>query len=158
MSYSYGLLPNPPESVLTTRLIYVAVLVGGLAGCNPQTPGSATVNGRWYTAEQVDLGRSLFSAHCADCHGDSAKGTSDWRKADENGNYPPPPLNGTAHTWHHPMGVLEQTIAAGGVPFGGAMPGFSEVLNKKEARAIIAYFQNTWPDEIYARWQEIDAR
>lgn len=158
MSYTYGLLPNPPESVLTMRLIYVAAVIGGLVGCDAQTPGSTTVNGRWYTAEQVDLGRSLFSTYCADCHGDSAEGTGDWRKADENGNYPPPPLNGTAHTWHHPMRILGQTIAAGGVPFGGAMPGFSEVLTNEEARAIISYFQNIWPDQIYARWQEINDR
>ena len=79
MSYSYGLLPNPPKSGHAMRLIYLAVFIGGLVGCDSQTPGAATMNGRWYTAEQVDLGRRLFSAHCADCHGDSAEGTSDWR-------------------------------------------------------------------------------
>lgn len=142
MSYSYGLLPNPLKPVHIMRLIYVAVFIGGLVGCNPQTPGFATINGRWYTAEQVDLGRSLFSTHCADCPGESAEGTGDWLKSDANGDYPPPPLNGTAHTWHHPLPVMEQTIAAGGIPFRGAMPGFAEVLTGEEARAIISYFQN----------------
>lgn len=158
MSYSYGLLPNPLKSVHKMRPIFVAILIGGLIGCNSQPPGSATIDGRWYTAEQVHLGRSLFSTHCADCHGEAAEGTGDWRKADANGNYLPPPLNGKAHTWHHPLPILEQTIAAGGIPFGGAMPGFSEVLTGEEARAIISYFQNIWPNEIYARWREIDDR
>ncbi len=139
-----------------TQLMYIALILAGLVACNPERPGPDAVDGRRYTPEHVDLGRSLFSTHCANCHGASAEGTADWRKADANGNYPPPPLNGTAHAWHHPMPILEQTIAVGGDPFGGVMPGFAEMLSEDEARAVIAYFQSFWPDDIYARWQEID--
>nr|NIV18536.1 cytochrome c [Woeseiaceae bacterium] len=38
------------------------------------------------------------------------------------------------------------------------MPGFAEILSGDERLAIIAWFQSLWPDEIYARWQEIDQR
>ena len=130
-----------------------------ILGCSDQLQtGDPTVAGRGYTAAQVELGRSHFLRQCADCHGEVAEGTADWRKTDANGNYPPPPLNGTAHGWHHPLSILERTVADGGVPLGGVMPGFSETLSKDEARATIAYFQSFWSDDIYTRWQEINSR
>ena len=93
--------------------------------------------------------------YCATCHGESAQGTGDWRKTDANGHYPPP-LNGTAHTWHHSTEVLTRTIANGGVPLGGVMPAFEGILDEEQALTVIAYFQSTWPDDIYERWQTID--
>ena len=144
---------------LRSLRIVQLLAVAGLAGCSPGDAGSGSVDGRWYTAEQDDQGQALFSTHCASCHGDRAQGLAeDWKKTDANGNYPPPPLNGSAHAWHHPLVVLENTIAAGGAPVGGVMPGFAGTLGDEEARATIAYFQSLWSDEIYARWQEIDAR
>jgi mono/diheme cytochrome c family protein len=113
---------------------------------------------RWYTEQQVELGRSLFLTHCAVCHGERAEATTEWRKTNANGDYPPPPLNGSAHAWHHPLSVLENSIAVGGIPNGGVMPPFAETLGKQEMRAAIAFFQNFWPDEIYARWLEINSR
>lgn len=137
------------------QLLAVAVL----AGCTPDDTSPGRVDGRWYTAEQVDQGQELYLMYCASCHGDRAQGLAkDWRKTDANGNYPPPPLDGSAHAWHHPLVVLENTIAVGGAPVGGIMPGFAGTLGDEEARATIAYFQSLWSDEIYARWQEIDAR
>jgi len=113
---------------------------------------------RWYTEPQVEQGQILFVSHCAACHGQRAEGTTEWRKTDADGNYPPPPLNGTAHAWHHPRSQLAQTIASGGVSIGGVMPGFAETLTAEEIQATIAYFQHFWSDSIYARWQEIDSR
>jgi mono/diheme cytochrome c family protein len=129
-----------------------------LAGCSSEVTNDATMKVRWYTAAQVVEGRGLFQSHCAVCHGESAAATTDWRTTNDDGAYPPPPLNGTAHAWHHPMSVLAETIAAGGVPFGGVMPGFRDVLDNSEARATIAYFQSFWSDEIYGRWDEINSR
>ena len=129
-----------------------------LAGCGGDVVHETTVSGRWYTAAQVAEGSGLFQSHCSVCHGESAAATEDWRTTNDEGVYPPPSLNGTAHAWHHPMSVLEQTIAAGGVPLGGVMPGFRETLDDNEARATIAYFQSFWPDDIYERWDEINNR
>lgn len=121
-------------------------------------PDGTPVEGRWYTAEQVAAGEPLYQAHCAACHGADGSATPDWRTRDATGNFPPPPLNGTAHTWHHPIAVLDATIADGGASFGGQMPGFGAVLGRGERQSIIAYLQNWWPDEVYARWAEIEAR
>lgn len=138
-------------------MVMVAV-VAGLLGCSEPVSDIETVPGRWYTADQVQQGRTLFLSHCASCHGEQAQGTAEWRTLGEDGNYPPPPLNGSAHAWHHPIEVLERAIADGGARIGGVMPGFAGTLDARETRAAIAYFQSHWSDDIYARWEEIDAR
>lgn len=97
-------------------------------------------------------------ASCAVCHAEDGSATSEWRTPDPAGNYPPPPLNGTAHTWHHPLDMLDHTIANGGMEYGGLMPGFAGTLDKSERLAIIAWFQSLWTDDIYARWSEINDR
>jgi mono/diheme cytochrome c family protein len=134
------------------------ILLSVLAACSGNAPDQATVPGRWYTEVQVESGESLYQAHCAECHGVDGSATADWRTLDSSGNYPPPPLNGTAHTWHHPLEMLDYTIANGGSAFGGVMPGFAGALAAGDRLAIIAWFQSLWPDDVYARWEEIDER
>ena len=111
---------------------------------------------RWYSDQQVKAGGPLFATHCAGCHGANAEGTKEWRKRDAQGRLPPPPLNGTAHTWHHPYKILHTTIQKGGARVGGVMPAFADKLNYAEILSIIAWFQSLWPDEIYTRWLERD--
>lgn len=144
------------NSYYANQLLIVFVVATAIAGCSDSTPPIDT--GRWYTGAQVDQGRVVFQTHCASCHGTRAEGTTEWRKTGADGNYPPPPLNGSAHAWHHPLSVLERTIAAGGVPLGGVMPGFAGILTAEEIRTSIAFFQSQWSDEIYARWRDIDAQ
>ena len=110
--------------------------------------------GRWYTQAQVERGRETFAQYCAACHGANAEATPNWRTLDANSNYPPPPLNGTAHAWHHPLAVLSMVIEEGGEPFGGVMPAWGDTLNETEIVEVIASFQNYWPDEIYQLWLE----
>ncbi|MDH4107095.1 MAG: cytochrome c [Gammaproteobacteria bacterium] len=128
-----------------------------LAACSNEAR-EPTVAGRWYTASQVEAGEPLFRQYCATCHGEDGSATPDWRRLDANGNYPPPPLNGSAHTWHHPLDVLDATIVQGGAPFGGQMPAFGSALDADDRLAIIAYLQHWWPDDIYGKWREIDER
>ena len=109
-------------------------------------------SGHWYSAEQLASGEKLFKQNCAACHGANAELTLDWKKTDSNGKYPPPPLNGTAHAWHHSLQQLKETIQTGGVPLGGVMPGFESILNDDEIDAVIAYFQSKWPEATYRKW------
>lgn len=140
------------------HLNVVAFTLLVVAGCGAGTPDADSVPGRWYTQEQVKIGRSLFLTHCSRCHGVRGEGTADWRRTDANGNYPPPPLDGSAHAWHHPLPVLERTVLQGGVLLGGVMPGFSNVLNDDEVLATVAYFQSYWSDEVYGQWHKMNAR
>ena len=100
----------------------------------------------------LQTGGSLFQQNCASCHGANAEGTLEWKKTDSNGNYPPPPLNGTAHAWHHDISVLKNTIQEGGVKLGGTMPPFKDKLSTSDIEAVIAYFQSKWPDRLYQQW------
>jgi cytochrome c len=111
--------------------------------------------GKWYSASQLELGKKVFKENCMVCHGEQGQGLADdWRKPLADGSYPPPPLNGTAHTWHHRMSTLMSTIIDGGVPIGGKMPAFGDRLSAEEKTAVIARFQDWWPEEIYKGWIE----
>jgi protein-disulfide isomerase/mono/diheme cytochrome c family protein len=110
---------------------------------------------RWYGDEQVGTGKALFIKSCAQCHGSEAQGTTNWKKRDEHGFLPPPPLNGTAHAWHHSIDILKRTIREGGSKLGGKMPGFGSKFTDAEQNAIISYFQSKWSDEVYDRWAEV---
>lgn len=111
---------------------------------------------RWYVAEQAERGKTVFATNCAACHGNNAEATSHWKTLDTNGNYPPPPLNGSAHAWHHPLMILGRTIYHGGAPVGGQMPAFKDQLSETDIVDVIAHFQSYWPDDIYQRWLEIE--
>ena len=110
----------------------------------------AKVEGRWFTPSLVQAGKRVFEENCMACHGVNGEGiTEDWKKPLADGSYPPPPLNGTAHAWHHPLGILFRTINNGGVPLGGTMPAFNTKLSDEQKLAVVAYIQNWWPDKIY---------
>ena len=109
---------------------------------------------RWYTQSQVSHGAGVFAKNCAECHGANAEATPNWRQTNPDGKYPPPPLNGTAHAWHHPLDMLRATVRKGGAPVGGVMPPFGDILTAGDIDAAIAFFQDKWSDKIYAAWLE----
>ena len=112
-----------------------------------------TINGRWYTQKQVILGKQIYTEHCLECHNTNAQGTTG-NKPLADGSYPPPPLNGTAHTWHHPLPILQQIIQNGGIAYGGKMPAFKNKLTNSEQQSVISYFQTFWDDKIYGIWEK----
>ena len=142
------------------RWLFVILVAGIAAGqwvstTTPSLNASEPIEGRWYTEAYVAVGKPLYQQHCAVCHGDMGQGlAADWKKRLADGCYPPPPLNGTAHTWHHSISVLVRTIQNGGADLGGKMPPFADRLTTAESLAVIAYFQNWWPDEIYQIWHQ----
>ncbi|MFT5502283.1 MAG: mono/diheme cytochrome c family protein [Woeseiaceae bacterium] len=137
------------------RIFLPVLIILTLVACaKPAT----TVAGRWYTEEQVVAGAPLYQTYCAVCHAADGSATAEWKTPGADGNYPPPPLNGTAHTWHHPLELLDYTIVNGGVEYGGVMPGFGEALDEAQRLAIVAWFQSLWTDDIYDKWLEIDQR
>lgn len=108
--------------------------------------------GRWYKVSDVELGKRIYEKNCRSCHGSAGKGSANWKQRLPDGSLPPPPLNGTAHTWHHSLGVLGRIIHNGGKPFGGSMPGFKDKLTEAEKTAVIASVQDLWSDEVYLLW------
>lgn len=152
--------------------IGLLALAAVLAGCSderaPATNAGAN-SSQGMTAQpqvqrpQVDqktlaLGKQLFDSNCAACHGERAQGAPNWQKPGPDGKYPAPPLNGTGHAWHHPMGALQQTIRNGTIHLGGSMPAWKNELRDEEIQVVIYWFQAKWPDELYAAWKEADLR
>jgi len=104
----------------------------------------------------VIKGARLFRQNCARCHGPLGQGTPDWHKPDKNGKYPPPPLNGNGHTWHHSTTVLKDIINNGTARLGGNMPAWKGKLSDEEINAILEWIKAQWPDNVYWAWAERD--
>jgi mono/diheme cytochrome c family protein len=107
------------------------------------------------TGAQVEAGRAVYTANCQVCHGAKARGlVRNWRTRGADGALPPPPLNGTAHAWHHDQETLLKTINQGGKPLGGVMPAFKNKLSDEGKIAVLAYIVSLWPEEIYEAWRK----
>lgn len=131
----------------------------------PQSANEATAdkllekiaNERWFTKQQLIAGKQVFADNCAVCHGEAAKGiVADWKQRLSNGKYPPPPLDGSAHAWHHSLSVLRRSINEGGQQIGGTMPAMKNKLNEVQITNVLAYITSLWPDETYQRWAKIN--
>ena len=129
------------------NLLFIPLIIL-LAGCNPEEKNKNS-------GSMVLLGENIYNKNCLSCHGPKGQGLAkDWKVKDENGNYPAPPLNGTAHTWHHSPEQLLYTINKGGVEMGGQMPAFEERLTEEEKKALIDYMYSLWPKEIQEKYDE----
>ncbi len=132
-----------PLSNFLTYTIFVSLLMISMASFAAE---------REYDAEVLKTGKTLFRVNCAVCHGTSAGGAGNWQQRGEDGKFPPPPLNGTAHTWHHPRAALMQTIQQGTIQLGGSMPAWQDTLDDEQIDAIITWLTSLWPDEPYEIW------
>ena len=139
---------------------FFALLVSGCSDLTDESVSSYEINtgisseARWYSEEQVASGSKIFEVNCSGCHGARAEGRyANWKQKLPDGSFPPPPLDGSAHAWHHPRSVLLDVIENGGLAFGGKMPAFGTTLKGEDKLAVIAYFQNFWDDEIYSQWE-----
>lgn len=114
--------------------------------------GQTAMIERNFDPAQVARGQAIFQQNCAVCHEANAEATPDWRKPLENGRYPPPPLDGTAHAWHHSTEELKRFILKGGPPGEGRMPGWEDKLTEQEIDDILVWIKSLWPDEVYDAW------
>ncbi len=90
------------------------------------------------TAADIDGGKRLYSANCAQCHGAAGLGDGEAGKTLD-----PPPAN-VATSSKLPIATdayLYWTIAEGGVPIGSAMQPFKTVLGETEIWQVISYLR-----------------
>lgn len=146
------------------RYIFILIASFGLLSCSEERPAATTGSNkstdnklvRIDSADQIRRGRQLYLKNCTVCHGIKGEGSPDWRKRNADGAYPPPPLNGTGHAWHHPKKVLVDTIMQGTARLGGKMPAWKDKLSVQEIDDIIVWFQSQWPEQIYEAWKRMD--
>ena len=128
--------------------IFIIAIIMLLTGCSSGDKEKSSES-------NIALGENVFNQNCVSCHGSNGRGLAEnWKVKDENGNFPAPPLNGTAHTWHHSPAQLLYTINNGGADMGGQMPGFSERLNEEQKQALIDYIYSLWPSDIQTKYNQ----
>ena len=142
-------------------------LLGGIAlllvACGGSVP-PGTVSGqhqidsktglvkRNFDPAQVKRGESVYAANCIGCHGPNGEATPEWRKPNADGKYPPPPLDSSAHAWHHSTAVLKKTILQGTPPEIGSMPAWEGKLTGQQVDDVIVWIKSLWSNEIYDIW------
>lgn len=113
--------------------------------------------------QQVALGRQVYERHCASCHGARLEGQPNWRSRLPTGRMPAPPHDESGHTWHHPDAVLFE-VAKNGLKniappdYQSDMPAYAGILTDDQIRDVLAYIKSTWPPEIRARQERLNAR
>jgi len=120
---------------------------------------SQTMVMRTLDPEKVKSGGIIYHTNCATCHGPNGESTPDWRNQGADNKYPPPPLNGSAHTWHHSSDTLQKIIREGSSSGIGGMPAWDNKLTNQEIDDVTVWITSIWPDEIYNIWyQEIEQK
>jgi len=150
------------------RVILLTILLGmALAACQGEGESGIGLSGglpvpegveRNTDAELLALGERVYAQHCASCHGADASGAENWRKRDADGFFPPPPLDGSGHAWHHSTEVLINLIRQGSPDGKGRMPAWEGRLSAREIEAVVAWFQSLWPQQVYDAWYEMQQR
>lgn len=106
---------------------------------------------------QIVRGQAVYDKNCLECHGVSGKGQpGDWRIRDADGRYPPPPLDDSAHAWHHPTAVLMEAIRDGSPGGQGNMPAWKGKLSEQEMQDTVVYIKSLWSDPVYRLWMKME--
>ena len=105
----------------------------------------------------------VYAGYCASCHGADLTGGENWRQRDAEGYLPAPPHDASGHIWHHPDSQLIAITAYGSARIAGGgyksrMAGYSGVLSDEDILNVLAYNKSTWPKDVIARLNEINAR
>lgn len=149
---------------MTVRIFLLCGIAAVLTlGCGDSVPlatitGKPVVDGktglivRNLDSVQIQRGAAVYRANCTGCHGPSGEATPDWRKPNPDGKYPPPPLDSSAHAWHHSTEVLKKTILKGTPPEIGSMPAWEGKLTEQQVADVVVWIKSLWSDEIYDLW------
>lgn len=108
--------------VLATMLAAVVVTV--------RTPGDRTTA---VEPELLRLGEARYDAACASCHGASGEGFA-------QPGVPAPPLDGSAHSWHH----SDEQILAWLRDGSSLMPAVARDWTDEEVEAVVAFVKSRW--------------
>jgi len=120
-------------------------------GPSAETESTAEIESieRWYSAEQVSMGESIYYQSCVVCHGDRAQGNYGQPYPPDADASVPPPLDGSGHSAHHSIDDMLARINRGSNP---SMPAFGDLLTDEQKLAVIAYCQSLWRDPVFAAW------
>lgn len=162
-SWERGLCPHPVFSEAAKEPLYimlassfraragVMLIVLGLAGCGQPWPED-TIDPTHPAKRAVGL--EVYRIHCAACHGTRLEGQPDWHSRRADGRLPAPPHDASGPSWYRSDDELMMLVRNGMVPplypegYQSDMPGFAGILSDDEIRAVLAWIQSTWPEEL----------
>lgn len=124
-------------------------------------PEGLTFLGAPVTAEQIALGKMVYAANCAACHGANLEGQPEWRRRNDDGRMPAPPHDANGHTWHHAdrqiFTITKLGVSAIVPGYESDMPAFEGILTDDEIAAVLAYIKSTWPERERSFQAEVTA-
>lgn len=135
-----------------------------LGACSDRATDASAVRLRPDDAATVALGKKVYDAQCASCHGAQLQGQPNWQTRDAQGRLPAPPHDATGHTWHHPdellfritkLGVAKAANLQG---YDSAMPAYEGKLSDEEIVAALSWIKSQWPAEIRRRHDEMNRK
>jgi mono/diheme cytochrome c family protein len=154
-------IQNRPRRISTPQLLVGGFLlvVGAILVISFLTSDPPITNSNPSNQQAVALGRTLYAANCASCHGATLEGAPNWQQPLADGTMPAPPHDQTGHTWHHNDESLFTTVKYGGQAtsppgYVNRMPAFGGTLSDEEIHAVLAFIKSTWPLEIQQAQQQ----
>jgi mono/diheme cytochrome c family protein len=140
------------------KVVLVAILLMGMAGCKASRPGKAQTNSmNWLkhhvtvggkqdrnplqvTPATIEAGKQAFAGYCVSCHGRDGQNTGVPFAASID---PPVPLLTSREVQHYTDGQLKRVIETGVSPSG--MPGSKGILSDEEVWQIVIYIRHLPP-------------
>lgn len=131
----------------------VILILGTAAGCSKKDSGSKKEVE--LSPVMISKGEKLYNTNCVKCHGvkgvgerpDDIYAPSDVYIKDEDGKSVAlpvaPPLNDSAHAWHHTDEALVDVILNGS-PRNPRMIQWKTMLSEDDAKSLLAYIKSLW--------------
>lgn len=131
---------------VTVALVAAVVLTGPKNAPPPSpSPGRPEQPVPPLDEARVARGEKIYAAKCIGCHGPRGVGENprDPYATDAQGRYLAPPLDGSAHAWHHTDEDLVDFIAQGS-PRNPRMKAWEGELTREEIRDVVEYIKSLW--------------
>jgi mono/diheme cytochrome c family protein len=95
----------------------------------------------------VVLGKRLYAAYCAGCHGRYLQGQPLWQLADTFAGRRAPAFDETGFVWQHSDAEIFRITKFGrlGPGTASAMPAFEDKLDDNQVLATISFIKARWP-------------